>query len=255
MIIKNSFIISLLLLFSPCLGMGFKEDLRKWDDIPDLHLTNTEFLDEKAIQELHDKYAAMIDKAIAEKQDLNILKAADFDPLFIKLAECGFNNLIKKMLDNGADIEIQTLCCASALVKAACFGHLKTVLLLLNHGADIENKNGIESPLINATTCFLNSHLENKLAITILLLTYGAQVNVQDNFKSTPLHRVLEKIDNSTHLCTEIRTSLVIPLIKHGANLYIKNFFKRTPLDLAQENFPELVPIMLEEAKKAAEIR
>jgi ankyrin repeat protein len=233
MAIKNSLIALLLLSFLPCLGFQpMVENSKHWQN-------SGSNLETKSVQELHDKYATMIDKAIAEKQDLNKLKTACSNPLLTDICMHGFNNLAKKMLNNGANIEIQDILNQSPLATAATYGCVETVKLLLDYGANIENSKGKCRPLIEAVSC-------ESILIISLLLKRGALVNAQDQFEETALHKALSR--HTIFECyfeIETRTAIIKLLIESGADLNIKSNFKKTPLDVAQQNFPELVPVML----------
>ena len=86
--------------------------------------------------------------------------------------------------------------------------------LLVKYGADINVINNFdETPLHKAVAA-------GKFSITYLLLNHGAYVNVQDNNQKTPLH-----IATSTANLT-----LCDLLLTHGADPNIKNDFHETPL-------------------------
>jgi ankyrin repeat protein len=238
MTLKNTALFITLLLFSPCLGFEPMIGNGGSSDSDDLESN------EKAIQELHAKYKALINNAIAEGKDLNELKTACFNPIIIALAIQGFNDLIEKALNNGVDIETQNCSGKSPLVEATTYGNIQTVKLLLEYNADIENKNGHELPLTQAASCIFKKG-ENNTSIIELLLNAGANINAQEfSFKTTALHNTLSQF-SLPDSPLETRKLIVTTLINHGADLNIKNNVGKTPLSLAQQNFPELVPVML----------
>lgn len=247
MIIIVTLFVSALLPFLPCLG--FEPMIGCSDGHHSSYQpTNTQKYSEA---EIYSEYAELIDNAIINKQDLNTLKhPRTNEPLLPSLATHGhiFNNLIKKMFDNGANIEIQDGIQCSPLAKAAYYGNLETVKLLLQLGANTENnskKNNLaERPLIKATQCSSKEY-KNNIEMITLLLTYGAYINIQGQFKETALHAVLTE-PYFFNPPIELRASLINILIAHGADLYIKNNCGKTPLDLAKEKFPDLVPVMLQ---------
>lgn len=250
--LKNIILFSFALIsFSSCLG--FEPMIRCFDDWSDGHHssyqpTNTQRYSET---ELYSEYAELIDNAIIKKQDLNTLEhPRTNEPLLLTLATYDhfFNNLIKKMLDNGANIEVQSILQSSPLVKAIRNGHLETVKFLLQLGANTENnstKNNLaERPLIEATRCS-SKECKNNVEMITLLLTYGAYINIQGQFEQTALHAVFTE-PYFFNPPIELRQSLINILIAHGADLYIKNNCGKTPLDLAKEKLPDLVPVMLQ---------
>jgi ribosomal protein S18 acetylase RimI-like enzyme len=86
----------------------------------------------------------------------------------IKAAREGYTELVKLLLDAGADIEAKDKYGYTALIRAASNGYTEVVKLLLDAGADIEAKkeNG-DTALIRAAS---NGHTE----VVKLLKQYGA---------------------------------------------------------------------------------
>ena len=205
-------------------------------------------MDKLSIINMHNEYEAIINKAIVEKRNLNELKSAQSDPLFIVIAQNGFIDLVKNMLDAGADTEINDIYGKSPLSEAATYGHVEIVKLLLDHGADVENKKGKEIPLLKAASC-KSQEGKNNISIIKWLLTSGANINAQHHLhKETALHSVLYK-SYLLPISIETRASIITLLVSCGASLSIKDYQEKTALDRAQKRFPELVSTIEEQVK------
>jgi ankyrin repeat protein len=68
------------------------------------------------------------------------------------------------------------------LIYAAIFGHVEVVRVLLEGGADVESANAYRSTALHQAAW--NGHLE----VCRLLLDWGAKVDAVDEWKDTPLH-------------------------------------------------------------------
>ncbi|WP_338966784.1 ankyrin repeat domain-containing protein [Spiroplasma endosymbiont of Lonchoptera lutea] len=104
----------------------------------------------------------------------------DWSPLQYAIFH-GNLDIVKLLLENGANINLQNNNGNNALITAVENGHTDIVKLLLKNGADInhQNKFGI-TPLITAATY-------GELDIMKLLLEKGANINHQNKFGITPL--------------------------------------------------------------------
>ena len=99
---------------------------------------------------------------------------------------------VRRLLAAGEDVEERggaTL--SSALHEAAAHGHLKTVLLLLEHGADVSGKTTAgDTPLFLAICqgCVANLSRSGLVAVAKVLVVHGADVSATNNAGITPLH-------------------------------------------------------------------
>jgi ankyrin repeat protein len=107
-------------------------------------------------------------------------------PLHTAAAGMYLEEAAQVLLDNGANINQQTLNGATPLLLAAQYGTIGVVRLLLNYGANINQPNHPgNTPLHFATS-------ERRLTIIALLLAYGANANLSNCDGYTPLN-VAEK--------------------------------------------------------------
>lgn len=240
--IKNSFLISILF-YLPCLGMGFQNS--QYLNFPYISYSQEYYQTGRISWGLgdmiHNEYEAIIDKAIADKKDLSKCLIKN-EPLLIQVIRQNFIDLAEKLLVAGANVEVKGFKYNSPLETAIHSGRLKIIKLLIAHKANVNSNGGWSPPLFKAIICSAKNY-KNNVRMIQLLLDAGATVNNKYAGK-TALHKVLEKYYLCNNLPIEISSSIVKELIKNGADCNIKNNLNNTPLDLAQENFPELVPII-----------
>jgi ankyrin repeat protein len=121
------------------------------------------------------------------KADVNTLDGGGWTPLH-KASQCWWKGdpeivrLVRLLLDNDANVEVQDKHENTALHFAASEGHLEVVCMLLEFKAEVDSRNQDRStPLLIASS-------KGNLEISRLLLTRGADPFVHDNNGSTPLH-------------------------------------------------------------------
>ncbi|RMD76773.1 hypothetical protein D6810_02990, partial [Candidatus Dojkabacteria bacterium] len=136
--------------------------------------------------------------------------------------------IIKLLLEYGADVNAKDYNNCTPLCVAAAHGHLENAQGLFNSCADtsVENNN----------TWMSRTKLDH-LKIIKMLLDYGAKVNTKDKYGKTPLC-----------WATEIRCWEIIRMLsKHGADINAPNSQNETFLYLAAKNGDlEFVNILLE---------
>lgn len=120
-------------------------------------------------------------------------------------AVSGKLNVIKVLVENGANVNAASDS-GSTPVRSACFmTHMEIVKYLVAHGADILKPN------YNGGTCLINS--VQSASLCQLLLQNGAQVNVRDIQNKTALHYAIQE-----HRCET--TAL---LLDHGADPHARS--------------------------------
>ena len=158
-------------------------------------------------------------KALSEGADINArLDNKRGRSALIAVAEKGDKELIKLLLEAGADIEFATKRGRRALHRSI-YGNVDAMRVLLEAGADVNAPDKRGNRTLNLAS------YENFPAMVELLIGAGADVNVQNERNNTPLHHAAEKgsID-AIHI-----------LIAAGANLNAKNKRDNTPLKVAQD--------------------
>jgi ankyrin repeat protein len=133
-------------------------------------------------------------------------------PLFSAISS-GNVELVKLLLDNGADLNVQNKYGESPLHKACSGGHASIVKLLLEKGVGLnaQDKYG-ESPLHKA--CFSGYY-----NIVKLLLEKGVDPNVQDKDGESPLHKARSKGHDG----------IAKLLLEHGAKSDLKDKDDKKP--------------------------
>ena len=113
---------------------------------------------------------------------------------------------IKKLLAKGADVNARDKLGSTALLEAACRGHLEIVKLLLDKGADINAKD------FNEQTALHNASLKGNLKIVKALVRAGANLDARDEYGIT----VTKAIRDGAHYVN------VKNVIEEGKNELIK---------------------------------
>lgn len=137
--------------------------------------------------------AAVLEQLMWNKDVAGIKKMTDADPGLINqrlindetmltiAAWNGETELIKYLIEKGADPGLQNKWDNAALHNASIKGYADIVAILLGNGADVNQKGSVgNSPLFQAA---VNQHPET----VALLLKYGAHVNAPNNYQSTPI--------------------------------------------------------------------
>jgi ankyrin repeat protein len=141
-------------------------------------------------------YIGIVKLLIAKGADVNAPKGW---PPLICASESGNNEVVKLLLQNGANINAKNVRGMSALSRAIYDGNFDTVKILLANGADIESKDDLgDTPLIIATS--------RNLELLRNLLDMGANANSTNSHFETALMRA--------YSVDEVRA-----LLDHGAEL------------------------------------
>ena len=96
--------------------------------------------------------------------------AGELDDNLLKQSEAGNQQEIRKLLEQGAQVDASNPKGSTALMLAANNGHLQAVKLLLSKGADVNAANE------NGSTALMVASYKGKLEIAKLLLSKGASV-------------------------------------------------------------------------------
>ncbi|MBO7454124.1 MAG: ankyrin repeat domain-containing protein [Alphaproteobacteria bacterium] len=139
--------------------------------------------------------------------------------------------LIKYLVDQGADPNIKNKDGDTPLIKAVWWKSIKVTKYLIDHGADVNSKNRW------GDTVLTNVLEKNNNEIAKYLIDHGANVNLRDRWGDTILIKALEE-DND---------ELVKYLVEHGADVNSENTWGDTVLIRAiEKNNNELVKYLVE---------
>ena len=152
-------------------------------------------------------------------------------------AENGHLEVVRLLIEKGADATAEDDDKSTPLHYAAENGHLEVVRLLIEKGADATAANVYKSTPLHFGGAE-NGHLE----VVRLLIEKGADATAEEGDKTTPLHYAAE----SGHL------EVVRLLIEKGADATAENYGKKTPLHYAAENgHLEVVRLLIEKGADA----
>lgn len=158
-----------------------------------------------------------------DKADVNI---ADYYGKWTPLmgaASRGRTDLVKMLLDRGADVDMVTLDQDTALMWACQEGHIEVVKMLLDAGADIHVRE-----IIFGDTAITKASSEGHTEIVSMLLDKGDDANAKDDDDNTALMRASDGGYTET----------VSLLLKNGADLHAEDVNGNTCLEWANSSNP-----------------
>jgi len=123
---------------------------------------------------------------------LDALNAEDLANALLSAVQRGDEELIKQILDRGADVNAHDDFGLTALHHAVAAVHKEALAMLLEHGALVDAKdNAGRTPLhyaAGANCGTANPEREYEVEIVRRLLDVGADIDAQDNIGWTPIH-------------------------------------------------------------------
>ena len=131
----------------------------------------------------------------------------------------GHLEVVELLLSKGAGIDVEDELCCTSLMVAAVRGRSDITLHLINHGADL-NKT-----YVNKRTALHYASEYGHLKVAELLLSKGVGIDVEDKWCCTPL-MLAAKNGHS---------DILLYLIDHGADLNKTNDHKQTALHYASK--------------------
>ena len=129
-------------------------------------------LGKKLIKALEDEDEERALELVREGADAN---AKDYgSTVLIEASEIGYTEVVKELIDNGADVNARGVIDETALIRAACAGNLEVVQCLLQNGADIDAKD------FEGETALMAAAEVGDLDIVKCLLDNGADVSLEN---------------------------------------------------------------------------
>jgi ankyrin repeat protein len=190
------------------------------DEIPEIK----EDLDEVLILAAYNRDFTMVQWALTMGADVNYQDSNGRTALAICCEYENTHEIVKFLIENGAEVNIKVEYSDYPLGYAAMYGRLNNVKLLLASGADVNQKGGYgRTALHYAVTP--GDWSEHFLEITKLLLDHGADPTITHSGGDTPLLEALAYEDADIEI--------VKLLIEYGADLHAKDAYGGSALSRA----------------------
>lgn len=158
-------------------------------------------------------------KKIAEQKGLRLTTVGHYGHCLIAASSVGYLNVVKYLLAQGADVNLEAGYYGSALVAAAAHGRIDTVELLLANGADVNRQikhqrtaliAAAESGLVDIVTLFL----DNGAIVQQRSPYYGSALEAAAMCGSHDIIRVLVEHDaNKNFLNDHCGVALIVAAI------------------------------------------
>ena len=153
--------------------------------------------------------------ATKHPEHVNARGGQEVTPMHVAALE-GHSDILLLLVEHGADVDGQSISSDTPLHRASMEGRLEAGQFLLNCGADIDvQNNSNNTALFHATA---RGHAE----FARLLLERGAMIDARGNFGRTPLHWA----------AANGRTEVVRLLLDRGADPHVRDVHDHTPSHL-----------------------
>jgi len=175
---------------------------------------------------------------LQHRADINIKAKSGNTALLVASIGYGKFDIIKLLLDRGADAKALNNKKENALMRAALFGDTSTISLLLSKGLDINAQDD------NGLTALINSIFNVNRLVTIQLLDRGADPDLVGAFNLTAVSAAVTYND----------TESVIAILKKAKNIDAPDDGDRTSLMWAAYNEHDNVAIIQALLDKGANV-
>jgi len=143
--------------------------------------------------------------------------------------------VVTLLVEHGVDVNSRNGDNATALMPAVMLGHLEVVSYLLDHGADLNvvDKHGV-TPLRWALVAASanRARRSDPFSMIELLIARGAHINAKDADGNSPLMAYLEACDIAP---TPDTHKIVAFMVTHGADPAIRNAAGKTVFDIIDD--------------------
>ncbi|XP_045612478.1 ankyrin repeat domain-containing protein 29 [Procambarus clarkii] len=194
-------------------------------------------------------FTAVVKMLLERRANPNVAKPNTlYTPLYLA-SKAGDEEMVRALLNAGANIDFQTYWGVTALIGATSWGRQPVVAMLLKARADpnIVEKDGFTA--LHKAVYYRHPEIVRDL------LDYGASVQAQDTYGRTPLHYcVMVKAEerwsgaHKPRLATKLtsqKRAMMQELMERCPDAAITDYTGKTALDLALEvNATQLLPLL-----------
>jgi ankyrin repeat protein len=208
------------------LGYCVDVDVQDYQDRTPLHLA------------AHHGFLSITRTLVGRNADINVQDSSGNTPLHWTIddwfdqsdrARESRHDVMKFLLEHGADPDAKNHAHATPLHKASYYGSVKGVQWMLEHGAKIHARDGGGQTPLHRALYLLGDGTPNLDMFSDIIrcfLAHGAEVDALDDQDATPLH-----LASSPGYVEGARL-----LLEHGANVHLEDSKGRTPFQVASEN-------------------
>jgi len=138
-------------------------------------------------------------------------------------------NAVTTLLNAGIDANVHSLDMTTPLHEAVRLGITDIAVILINHGADLEVRDA------GGNTPFMEAVKAGQIATVNLLAKMGANAMTRNANGDTPLHAAIVREDDAA----------IKALLGMGVSIHARNTRNRTPFQIALNDYPEMVSVLL----------
>jgi ankyrin repeat protein len=138
-------------------------------------------------------------------------------------------NAVTTLLNAGIDANVHSLDMTTPLHEAVRLGVTDIAVILINRGADLEVRDA------GGNTPFMEAVKAGQTGTVSLLARMGANPMTRNANGDTPLHAAITREDSAT----------IKLLLGMGVSIHARNTRNRTPFQIALNDYPEMVSVLL----------
>ena len=156
------------------------------------------------VAKIMESEAKLIEALISEKGTEIYIKGT---PLLIWAIEKRHMDIVKFLVEKGADINVQDREGYTALIWAARYGHMDKVRYLVEREANVNVRNNF------GYTALLWAAINGEMDKVKFLVEHGADINIHNSEDNTALMRAVRRGN----------MDIISYLVEHGADIYVQN--------------------------------
>ncbi len=171
--------------------------------------------------------------------DVNARDASGATPLILHARFDSHVEVVKTLIEHGADLNVKTKDGSHALGNATMTGSIETMRLLLEAGADVNLKG------ISGQTALFEPTFRDEADKIRLLVKHGADLEIRDDEGCTALFAAANYPNWMAK--QQGKVNVLKALIEAGADIHAKNNKGQTPIEVAsQSSSPDHASVLVE---------